>query len=454
MPPNPEHQSCDANSQTGSVPSLVPAVQSPGSSAHPSLGAGSPPPLPPITERQSPGVRQLLALVLSVCLGLFLADGVISLVDDSLILFFDVHLLTGLRGIVFLFASLVAIVVYGLMGLTSMIPKRLFLPLTLFGLVAQLALLPILIYFHGRMQQAAWILSFCQVVVGLGILYWVQGGFKFRWPLVSGHQLEPRRFSWLNLSVFLLANAFLLVPAVLAYFVICTALALDHFSDGFIALRPHGLTVEVRKYVHNDGRTVLLVPMSHVGEPEFYHDLSQSFPTNSVILMEGVTDERNLLTNKITYQRMAASLGLAEQQREFKPPSREMVRADVDLVQFATNTIDLLNLSMLIHAKGVSPENLMKVMQYSPPLHFEEQILDDLLTKRNGRVVEEIHARNSKTETIIVPWGAAHMPGIAREIQKSGFRLQESRKFVAIQFGSAGKNGKTSDKIRGAGKAK
>jgi hypothetical protein len=394
----------------------------------------------------------MFAILLSLCLGLFLADAVVSLVDDSLILFCDIHILTVIRGILFFFAMLMAIVIYGLMGLTPMIPKRLFLPLTLFNPVAGLVAVPFLIYFYGRIQQIAWGVSFSQVILGLSILYWVQGGFKFRWPLVAENQLKARRFSWRNLSVFLLVNVFALLPALIVYFVLCAALAVDHFSEGFVALRPVGLTVQVRKYVRNDGKTIQLLPMTHIGEPDFYRKLSESFPTNSIILMEGVTDNRNLLTNKITYKRMARSLGVTEQQEEFKPRG-ELVQADVDVEQFATNTIGFLNLVMLIHSKGVDAETLLKVMQFSPP-HFEEQLFDDLLRKRNRRLMEEIHARLPQSENIIVPWGAAHMPEIAKEIQKSGFRLDETQEYVAIRFRSAGDKSKSAGKGGDSGKPK
>ena len=390
-------------------------------------------------------MRQLFAILLSLCLGLFLADAFVSLVDDSLILLFDLHGLTVIRGILFLLAMLVAIVIYGLMGLTPMIPKRLFLPLTLFNPVAGLVVIPFLIYFYGRIQQVAWGISFCQVILGLSILHWVQGGFKFRWPLVAENQLEARRFSWRNLSVFLLVNVFVLLPAVIVYLVLCAALAMDHFSEGFLALRPEGLTVQVRKYVRNDGKTIQLVPMSHIGEPDFYRKLSQSFPTNSIILMEGVTDNRNLLTNRISYKRMATALGVAEQQQEFKPQA-EMVRADVDVEEFATNTIALLNLVMLIHSKGVNAQTVLELMQYPQPPDFEKQLWDDLLRKRNRRLLEEIHSRLSQSEHIIVPWGAAHMPEIAKEIQKSGFRLDETQEYVAIRFRSAGNKSKSAGK--------
>jgi hypothetical protein len=233
---------------------------------------------------------------------------------------------------------------------------------------------------------------------------------------------------------------------VIIYLVLCAALAVGHFSDGFLALRPGGLTVRVRKYARNDGKTIQLFPMSHIGEPDFYRKLSQSFPTNSIILMEGVTDDRNLLTNKITYKRMATSLGLAEQHEEFNPTQGELVPADVDVEQFTANTIGLLNLAMLIHSKGVNTETVLTMLRFSPPPHYEEELLDDLLRKRNRHLLEELHARLSQTEHIIVPWGVAHMPEIAKEIQKAGFRLVETREYIAIRFGSAGKETKRTGK--------
>jgi len=435
MQPDSKIPSSSDNPEMGMVPPTLPGSEAlPGGSSVPLVG-GSPPPLPPKPTRKSLG--QVLAMLLSLCLGLFIADAIVSLLDDSLIVFFGVNFLSPIRGIVFVFAMLMALVIYCLMGLTPMIPKRLFLPVTLFGPVAGLGVVLCLIYFYTRIEQVAWVVSFCQVILGLTILYLAQGGCKFRWPLVGEDQIGERRFSWPNLSVFLLANLFVLLPAVLVYLALCAHLAVDHFSEGFLALRPGGFAVHVKTYVRNDGKTIQLVPMSHIGEPEFYRKLSQSFPTNSLILMEGVTDNRNLLTNKISYKRAATSLGLAEQQKEFKPNRSESVPADVDVEEFATTTIDFLNLVTLIHAKGLNLGTILPLMQYSPPSDFQEQLLNDLLRKRNRHLLQEVDARLSESEHIIVPWGAAHMPEIAREIQKSGFRLEESREYTAIRFGSA-----------------
>ncbi|MHB8520422.1 MAG: hypothetical protein ACYDH9_06660 [Limisphaerales bacterium] len=384
-------------------------------------------------------MKALICILLNLFVGLFLADAVASLADDTLILLFGSHLLSMVRGIVFLFAVLMAIVIYGLMGLTPLVRKRLFLPAVMFYPLAAVAVVPVSIYHYGRLEQFAWVLSVCQSMLGVGILYALRGELRFRWPLVPEEQPGNRRFSWLNLSGFLVVNIFVLPPAAFGYVALCAFLAVDHFSDGFLALRTGGLTVRVREYLRADGKRIRLIPMAHVGEADFYRGISQSFPTNSIILMEGVTDHSNLLTNKITYKRMAASLGLAEQKEEFAPSRGELVPADIDVDQFSTNTIGFLNLVTLIHSKGVNAANVLKLIRYSPPAGFEEQLYDDLLRKRNQHLLEQIRARLPQSENVMVPWGVAHMPEIARGIQKSGFRLVTSREYPVIRFFSVWK---------------
>ena len=299
-----------------------------------------------------------------------------------------------------------------------------------------LLIAPCWIYFYDHIQQVAWLISLFQVLFCAGVLFYVQGGFRFRWPLFPEHLLNSRRFSWANLFGFSAVNLFVVLPGALFYLVFCAVLAVNHFSEGFVALRPIGFTVQVRNYVRNDGKSILLVPMSHIGEPEFYHSLSRSFPTNSTILMEGVTDDKNLLTNRITYKRVANSLGLSQQVKEFKPSPIQMVRADIDVDQFTPNTIGFLNLVMLLHSKGLNLENLLRLMQYPEPPGFEQELFADLLGKRNSHLLQEIRDWLPQSDSLVVPWGAAHMPGIAREIQKSGFRVASTREFVAIRFGS------------------
>jgi hypothetical protein len=440
MPPDPAIPAPNDTNTPGASTPLTPTTP-------PVIGTPSVAGLhaPPKSNRTA--LEPLLTGLLSLCLALFLADGLASLADDTCVLLLDLHALLAVRVVVFLLAALLALVVYALIGLTPMVPKRLFLPLTLFYLFAQLATIPFYIYDYYHVQWANWGMSLLQVALALGLLAWARGGFKRRWPFVPPSCLGARGFTWPNLCLFVGLNLFVLLPGILVYLWACASRAVDHFSDSFMALRPGGFTVQVRTYARDDGKRIKLVPMAHIGEPEFYRALAQSFPTNALILMEGVTDNRDLLTNRISYHRAATALGLAEQQREFKPRRERIVRADVDIEVFAPSTIDLLNAGMLIHTRGLNAQTLSQLAQYSPPPHFEERLVDDLLRKRNRRLLAEIKKQLPHADLLIVPWGVAHMPEIAKAIQKDGFKLKESREYVAIRFG--GRRGKAASEDGG-----
>jgi hypothetical protein len=122
-----------------------------------------------------------------------------------------------------------------------------------------------------------------------------------------------------------------------------------------------------------------------------------------------------------------------------------MVHADVDIGEFSPATIDFMNLVMLSHSRGMTPEVIRTFSQYAPPPGFEQQLIEDLLGKRNRRLLDELHTRIDEAESIIVPWGAAHMPEIARGITESGFRVGETWDYVAIRFGSGPRSTSTTN---------
>jgi hypothetical protein len=386
-------------------------------------------------------VKKFVSILLNLCLGLFVADAAVSFFDATLILFLGIHVLAAIRGVLSFSTVAVTIVIYVLMAMTPMIPKRFFLPIALFNPVAMLAAVPFLIYHYAWLEQLDWVISFCQVILGLGILLWVQGGLKFRWPFLSDDKLGNRRFGWLNLSGFVLVNVFVLLPGVFLYLALCASLAVDHFSANFLAVRPGGLTVSAKKYVRADGKTIQLIPMMHIGEASFYNQVSKSFPTNSIVLLEGVTDQNHLIKHELSYKRAATSLGLAEQEAEFVPTQGELRQADIDVGEFSESTIDLLNIATLLHSKGWNVKILLELIQKGQNPVVVEQLQEDLLTKRNQHLLKEIETALQDSEHIVVPWGAGHMPGIAREIQKSGFVLGESQEYTVFNFRSVWKGG-------------
>jgi hypothetical protein len=410
--------------------------------------------LPPISASPSSSFRQFVAVLLTLCLGLLLAAGAVSVLDDTWALLFGPHLLAAASAILGFISILVLLLVYGLMGLTPIVPKRVVLPLMLFVVIAMLSVFPTVIYCYRRLLLLDWVLSFIQVALVLVICHRLRGGREFRWSIVEVGHLGSRSFSWLNLSVFVLLNLFVALPGSMAYLALCASLAVGHFTDGFLALRPGGLILQARTYVREDGKRILLFPMSHIAEADFYKAVSQSASSNSIVLLEGVTDTRNLLTNELSYRRAAKSLGLAEQHDDLNIRRGRLIQADVDVQEFSSNTITLLNLVTLVHSKGVNAGTILPLTRYSPPGDIQNQLFTDLLLKRNEHLLSELRARLPESDSFVIPWGAAHMPGIAKGIESAGFHLVETHDYVSIRFGRKGNKSSSPGKVQDSGNSK
>src|SRR5262245_33839864 len=120
----PEEISPGSLSEIGSVPPMLAPSQPPVIGVQAAVATPRQP--PPTTNGGFWRARHLVAVVLSLALGLFLADAAVSAVDDTFILLFNVHVLGGLRSIVGFFTVILGLVIYALMGITPMIPKRKF----------------------------------------------------------------------------------------------------------------------------------------------------------------------------------------------------------------------------------------------------------------------------------------------------------------------------------------
>lgn len=403
-----------------------------------------PPPIvahsgPPVLSQESKvetPMRRFIGILLSLFLGAFLVDALLSFLDDSLGLFARLHLLGAPRAGATLLVFLLGSVVYLLAGLTRSVPKRCFVPLALFSFLGPLLLVPVLIYDYSHLEQGAWGLSGLQLLLALGALWWAKGSLSLRWPLVRAERLGPDGFGWFNLAGFAAANLFLLAPGVALYLAVCSSLAVGHYSGGFLALGPDGLTARSMKFVRDDGKSIELIPMMHVAEPGFYSRVMGSFPTNSLVLLEGVSDESHLIQEKLSYKRLANSLGLVEQQSGFNttPSARKQRRADVDVSQFSKTTIDLLNLAARIHAEGMRSPAFLEAIQRGEDPAVTKQLWEDILTGRNRHLLEEIQAGLREADVLVVPWGAAHMPGVAEGIRKFGFSSSDTKEFEIFRF--------------------
>jgi hypothetical protein len=315
-----------------------------------------------------------------------------------------------------------------------MIPKRWFLPVVFFTPVAILAMLPIAIYHFDLGQLAAWLISLAEVVLALWILRRAQGRLALRWPLVPEAQLGEKTFGWANLVGFVFGNVFVLAPAVLVYLAVCGSLAVDHFTEGFLHLQTDGLVARARTYVRGDGKTIILMPMMHLAEPDFYAQVVKAYPPHAVILTEGVTDNHHLLEARLDYSNAATALGLTSQNQQCMCGVEGARPADVDVAVFSKQTIAILNLVARLYANGPDAGVFTQLSQAFQDPHFPDQLIGDILIKRNEHLMGEIQTELPHSNIIVVPWGAVPMPWISGEIEQAGFHVSSTQEFKILNF--------------------
>lgn len=399
----------------------------------------APPPLPPegapAPVRQ--GARQLWAWLLSITLIGFVCDGILSTLDDSILAAGLPSPLSGIRLALGMLVIASSFVLYLGTAVSPMLPLRYILPMLIpFPLSFALSLFG-LIYFPTRMNQCSLGISVTQLILGLVLLHLRRAGRPWTWMWFKPEDLKGLAFRWKRLGLFVAAHLLLIAPATGGILTLLLACAVDHYTNGFAQLRAAGLTMNAVSYASPKGKTVQLIPMIHIGNESFYNQVDHSFPSNSIILLEGVTDTNNLLRSSISYKRAAKSLGLAEQKDTFEAAQGESWNADVDVSEFAPTTIELLQMVGVFHTGKPTPNDFIKIGMKGQDPKLVQSLFSDLLDKRNQSVLTAIKSAVKDKDFVVVPWGAAHMPGLSQALLDQGYRETGRRSFVAIAFGAA-----------------
>lgn len=381
---------------------------------------------------------------------LFLADAGLSLADELLVaLPAAVPLLSGGRSALSLLVVVVSVAVYLCLGIDRRLPKRLFLPLVLFVFWNSLAFWPLAGLFDGTSLGLA--AAAAQMLLGAGALGMARRG------VLSEQQFRLPLFSWRNTLGFTAINL-LLLPFTLVY----TGLAisagfLEQQTAGFLRLSPLGIYMSERSY-HHDAKMVRLAGMMHIGREDYYRDLAGSLATRgAIILLEGVSDRDRLLENPFNYDMLAELLGLTSQEtmlldgilidldhldatalsvgRLDKPV---IARADTDLNRFDPQTIEFLNMLGKTLFSGKSPREAFAGYNLWVKEHMTPEriagVMADILDKRDAVVIDGLERSLAHYDTVIIPWGAMHMPAIEAAVLQLGFEPGETRERLSLDF--------------------
>lgn len=379
-------------------------------------------------------------------------DAALSTVDDLIAVLFGTHFLGPVRNLVGVGVFFLCIPVYLSLGIDSRLPKRVLLPLLLLALWAGFGCLPLPQLFDDDRR----------VLFGVSLVQLGLAAYAFVMVRrVTGHWLLPRAFFArpvfrLKNTVWFASANVILAPLACALLLALTAYVyLEVNTAGFIQVGRDGLYLRERSYTRDD-QTIHLVAMVHIGSREYYDELGDYLSNgNSVVLAEGVTDRTQLIRNFPSYSKFANLIGLDTQQNmtlqgKYVEPGQMgddagesaepvIVRADVDSRELSEDTLTFIrHVGELLNNDQTFAEGFKAYTEwYSKNMTPEKEkaVMNEIIHDRNAVLLEHLDEALQHYETIVIPWGALHMPGLEEAILGKGFTPGESTSRLAVEYG-------------------
>ena len=412
-------------------------------------------------------VLALGAMLANIYLATFSVDALFSVIEEIFRGLTGSLALSALRTVIAGSAVLASVLMIPILVFIPHLPKRAFVPPILFAFWAALGAPPL------DLGSAGFALSFGLVLVQLALAGVAYGLIRRQ---MGQYWLTADRLpikSKLVLRIAVSAVAVILVAVFVLPALVLSGLrsTIETQTAGYVRFSDTGVEVADRTFRKGDS-TVRLIGMVHIGEARFYDDLFDSFSDNSIVLAEGVSDEDKLLEENLSYQRVAQVLGLDQQPalRSRAPetisvsdsqPNRlpitedseadsltetagvnpslkgpEVVSADIDLREFSETTIGFLNETAALYASpslAVAWERLQAISANYPEPDIDI-IMEDIVDKRNDRLLAEFERRQENYDVIVIPWGALHMPGIEAAITAKGYELGVEQYRPLVRF--------------------
>jgi hypothetical protein len=379
----------------------------------------------------------------------FLSDGILSLTQEIVSLSGGPAQLAPARGALALAVLVASLPMTAIVGLTPRAPKRVLVPLILFTWWAGPAMAFPLAFWH--VPHLALFLAIAQVLLAVAVWLAFRAEDGRSWTRQFAVRERPA-FSWKYLLVAGPATALVFLVFAVASTVLGVSAQVESLTGGYVRVHVDGIYLVERKFQSGD-REVRLAGMIHVARREFYSSLLSGVDPAipSVVLVEGVTDRKHLLGGKaLSYDRLARLLNIAPQSdSDFservlaglgrqessgtdrargsegsKKEGLDFRHADVDLDTFHPQTIAFILAVISLFQSADLREFVTNLTDSSSPIADEDaqaQVMEDILVARNQWLTSEIESSLKDYRSIIVPWGAMHLPGIEAWLHSHNF---------------------------------
>jgi len=273
--------------------------------------------------------------------------------------------------------------------------------------------------------------------------------------LLSAARL-PRKRHLVARTVFATLVTIVALPLTLAGLVVLILLGtLERQTGGYLDVTMSGIDVH-ETVMTKDDHTVVLKPMLHFGEGDFYRTLFDGIPPGSLVLAEGITDHQKRLLAFPSASKVADVLGLAPQpdpramlpppsgnaahsiesgqQRTIADTPPDVVNADVDAAEFSDATLVMLRDVAGIYDSDSIVELLRRVLARNRPRQEFAVLKRELVDMRNAKLLATFDDRAAAHTSIVIPWGAMHMPGLEAGLEERGYRVDARRTRPVVRF--------------------
>ncbi len=377
----------------------------------------------------------------NILLFLFVLTAALTIVNELQRPLFDLQFVSSLGQISWLMCLATGTVVYIGLGFNRHLPKTILIPLFIWMAWRLLDYWPLenLAGDHYRLYAAD-----AQLILGLIVLKLNKVRNHKSIVLIS-NQFRGTAFSGRRFLAFCLISLPIIPIALLLGSYSLVGQVIDDGTAGFVRLKPDGLYLTEKTYRQGE-KQIRLTGMIHLGEENFYSGLIDSISgSRTLILAEGVSDEKGLLRQRFSYGKIADILGLESQEKisfpgriiesfdeaeATQPETPDILRADIDLSQFDPRTLEVLDaLAKYVLDSDSLVAGYAKFNRWAEEHvtnDINEIVMNDLVEKRNRSVLSYLPRALEKYDTVIIPWGALHMKGIEEQVKKREFQLEKS----------------------------
>jgi hypothetical protein len=119
-------------------------------------------------------------------------------------------------------------------------------------------------------------------------------------------------------------------------------------------------------------------------------------------------------------------------------PEPHILRADIDVNCFDPRTVEFLKVlgTTLLNRNATGSDlvayNAWTDEHLTPDLR--DILMEDILHRRNRELLRVLRLTMDHYDSVVIPWGALHMPGIEAAVLAQGFRIAGEHRRLSLDF--------------------